>query len=282
MDRSVSLPHLLYRQISEPNSALCAGIDPDPQALSIHGIDITNRQALLRWLHSVISAVQPYVSAYKLQKAFFDLLPDGHHFLRECIAQIHDGGQLAILDAKVGDTENTMHAYWQFVDSIKADVLVLNPYMGSVVWRGMGGVGRPVAGAVLVRTSNHEASQIQDLTDNAGMPVWRHVLNAMLTAEEADNLFPIFSHEDPLVLAAFREALPPCLPVLFAGYGKQGRGKNALRALRDEAGGGILANSSRGLLFDRNPSEDWPSESVALRAKEQRDLLRTILRGSDA
>ena len=45
-----------------------------------------------------------------------------------------------------------------------------------------------------------------------------------------------------------RELLPRTL-FLSPGYGAQGGGANEVRPLLDDAGGGVLVNSSRGLLY---------------------------------
>ena len=100
---------------------------------------------------------------YKPNLAFFEALGlDGNEALR-AVLQAMPAGIPVLIDAKRGDTPNTMRAYARAIfDELGADAVTLNPYLGGdslapffdYADRGV---------FVLCKTSNPGAGEIQDL-----------------------------------------------------------------------------------------------------------------------
>jgi orotidine-5'-phosphate decarboxylase len=70
-----------------------------------------------------------------------------------------------------------------------------------------------------------------------------------------------------------RELLPDAL-FLTPGYGAQGGDASGVRSLLDERGGGVLANSSRRILYAYEGSETGYREAAGEAARDARDELR--------
>lgn len=263
------------------STALCCGLDPDPRAMMERGLDFRDSESVYSFLLAAVDLTCEIVCAYKIQKAFFDILPDGHQLLR-CITR-HIRSRCpdtpVILDCKAGDVGNTMRAYYSYAfDLIGVDALMLNPLLGGCVWREL--IYRPeTAGCIMIRTSNPEAQEFQDLLLYDGTPFWYHVIRRLAAERARCDLFPVFSHTDPRMLQSFRAVVPDDVPILFAGYGAQNIDPSGMKYLANSAGNGVLANSSRALLFSSRGGERWPEGSISARANEARRELNELLEG---
>ncbi len=72
-----------------------------------------------------------------------------------------------------------------------------------------------------------------------------------------------------------RELLPEAL-FLTPGYGAQGGDASGVRPLLDERGGGVLVNSSRGILYAYEGSGTGYREAAREAARGARDELRLV------
>lgn len=245
------------------NSLLCCGLDPDlakfPGDSELRGL--SDEQKVKSFLCTVVDITAKDVCAYKLQKAFFDRFPLGHNTLKETIAYIHDNykGIPAIVDCKIGDIDNTMHAYLDnLFDEIKADGIVVNPYMGNDVMEPM--LNYPdKAIVVLAKTSNPGGAVIQDVITQKGIPMWQHVLNLVVERwNTSKNMVPVISSTASIDLKSIRKIIPDNMPILFAGIGAQGGSYADIGKLLNSQRSGVFVNSSRGIIYAKpTGNQNW-------------------------
>lgn len=237
---------------------VCAGVDPDLNKIlqyeifsnSKHG---KSEDTLYRYLQLYIKAVAPHISAFKVQKAFFDMYSGGHDLLAQVVKDIHhEHPDLpVILDCKIGDIDNTMSAYVENVfGKLDCDGVVVNPYMGGDVVKELSGLKDKII-CVLCKTSNESGGVIQDELLANGDPVWMHVLKlSMNDWNQGGNIVPVISSvKDKQLLKNARLLIPERTPILFAGVGAQGRQQSDADYLLNSSGKGVFVNSSRGLMY---------------------------------
>lgn len=267
----------LQDTIRRKNTAVCCGIDPDIQKIPdelTQGSDA--EQAVRRFVHEIADATIEHVCAYKFQKAFFDLFDSGHALMRESIEIIRklDPEVSIIIDAKVGDIDNTMNAYLaKFFDHLQADAILLNPYMGTGIWEGLERYPAK-AGIVLVRTSGQGSAVIQDAVLKDGRCVWQHVLEMVVSGwHKQHNLIPVLSAM--LELPQIRKQIPDDMPILVAGIGAQGGLLPRVKGLQNSSGTGIIVNSARDILYPyATTDKNWRSavQNAARTLKEKINL----------
>ncbi len=260
---------LLRRAMIRNDSLACCGLDPDVVKMPR---EITKRrisdEAKVQWfLREVIDLTGEHICAYKIQKAFFDVFPNGHSLLEGTIGYVHERFPHipVFVDAKVGDIDNTMEAYLRnILGKLNADGIVINPYMGDEVIMPFGSL-KNKAGIVLVRTSNRGAAVVQDLILADGRPLWRHMLDLVVERwNTASNLIPVLSSTADIDMSEVRKVIPDTMSILFAGFGAQGGNLKHFRQLLDSRKRGVFVNSSRGLLYPYEPDEkEWRKKIVA-------------------
>jgi orotidine-5'-phosphate decarboxylase len=243
----------VMNQMLRKDSLLCVGLDPDLRKIPLSFCRSNEGETVLHFLKSVVDVTLDHCCSYKVQKAFFDIISDGHNVLIDLIKYIKkcDPSFPVMLDCKIGDIDNTMSVYFQNVfEHIGADAVVLNPYMGDEVFELLQNYPDKT-GVVLVRTSNPGSLIVQDQVLANGNPLWLEILELMLARwSNYGNLMPILSStvEDKFYPEA-RKMIPDQLPILLAGFGAQGGQTSILRDLLNSEGIGVLINSSRGVLF---------------------------------
>jgi orotidine-5'-phosphate decarboxylase len=245
-------------------SLVCCGLDPDWSKIlaATQSESRVSRVAVLNFLMEVINVVAPHVCAFKPQKAFFDLIPDGYSVLKEVIAYIHHhfSGIPVIVDCKVGDIDNTMNAYLNSVfGCLEADGIVVNPYMGDDVILPCTKYPDKII-VVLVKTSNPNGAVVQDVKLSSGERLWEHVLELVVERwNAARNMVPVISSTACLDMqTTVRARIPDDMPVLLAGVGTQGGRHDSIRYLLDSRQSGVFVNSSRAILYpNRTPNETW-------------------------
>jgi orotidine-5'-phosphate decarboxylase len=258
----------LHAAVDACGAPLCVGLDPLPDRIpAMFGDARSDVRAVARFCEAIIERVAGRCAAIKPQLGFFE--PYG----AEGFSVAHDATALArarnlpvILDAKRGDigttAEGYVHATLAPSPGFDADCVTVNPYLGldslepfvAFAEANRKGV------AVLVRTSNPGAADVQDL-DVGGTPLWAHV--AGLLAPAMDRLARGATWSDLMVVAGatwpdearrLRAILPKAL-FLVPGYGAQGASAaDALAGLvrtpgtNWQARGGVVS-ASRSILY---------------------------------
>jgi orotidine-5'-phosphate decarboxylase len=193
----------------------------------------------------------------------------GYGLARTLSAEAQRLGLLSILDAKRGDIGSTAQGYaraaFDAAPGFDADALTVNPYLGrdslepfmaAAEQRGRGL-------AVLVRTSNPGARDLQDLTVD-GAPLWQRVAEMIapgasrLKGETGwSGLMAVCGATYPQEARTLRALLPDVM-FLVPGFGAQGAGaKDAVAGFVKGPQGleGGFVSSSRAALYPQPAAE---------------------------
>ncbi len=260
------------------DSLFCCGLDPDLKKIPTEITGSSAEIRIRRFLEQVIDVTAPHVCAYKVQKAFFDILPDGHNLLKEVVAYSHslNPNVPVILDCKIGDIDNTMQVYLEnLFGEIGADGIVVNPYMGDDVMRPLAEYPDKAI-VVLAKTSNPNGGVVQDVKLESGIPLWQHILR--LTVERwntAGNMVPVVSSTVGLNLTDVRKMIPDQMPILLAGVGAQGGSFTEISNLLNSEKSGVFVNSSRGIIYAQPKGRETWQEAVGHSALSLKEALNT-------
>jgi orotidine-5'-phosphate decarboxylase len=257
--RTSSFQERLHAAARANNSWLCVGLDPDPSALPT-GL------ALDVFLHGIVDATRDLVCCFKPNLGFFEALGlSGQRLLRDLRAIIPAEIPL-LLDAKRGDTPQTMRAYARALfDDLDADAVTVNPYLGgdslepffAYADRGV---------FVLCKTSNPGAGELQDLRVDDSEPLFLRVARLATGWDKHGTLGLVVGATYPSDVAAVRQVAPRA-PILLPGVGAQsGDLERSVQAGLDANGGGTIVNASRSVLY-ASSAADW---QTAARAEAER------------
>lgn len=248
---------------SERRSVVCVGLDPDPSRLPAHlGEDplVATRTFCLE----IIRATRETACAFKFNFAFFEALGSkGLDILSESVAEARNHA-LTVADAKRGDIGNSASFYASSVFAdLGFDSVTVAPYMGrDSVEPFLQHAG--TCAFILARTSNPGGEDFQRM-EIAGKPLYEHV--ARSAADWASPLPAeaglVVGATDLDALAHLRRILPDT-PFLIPGVGAQGGAPAAV--MKANAGGPVLVNSSRGIIY---ASQDRDFAAAAAQAARQ-------------
>jgi orotidine-5'-phosphate decarboxylase len=237
------------------DSWLCVGLDPDPASIPA-GISIDE------FLSGIVAATRDLVCCYKPNLGFFEALGlAGQHALRTLLQLLPDGIPV-LVDAKRGDTPQTMQAYARAIfDDLHADAVTVSPYLGGDSLEAFFGYAdRGVF--VLCKTSNPGAGEIQDLLVEGGEPLFVRVAQRALNWDKHGTLGLVVGATYPADVAAVRR-IAPNAPILLPGVGAQaGDLERSVRAGIDAHSGGVIVNASRSILYASSES-DWQAAARA-------------------
>jgi orotidine-5'-phosphate decarboxylase len=255
-------------------SMLCVGLDPEPTKFprAWRG----DERRIFDFCAAIVDATADQVCAYKPQIAHF-AAARAEEQLERLIRHIHERapGVPVILDAKRGDIGSTaaMYAREAFV-RYRADALTLSPFMGldslepySALAEGGAYAGKGLI--LLCRTSNPGGADLQAQRLDGGEALFERV--ARLAATEwpqrlgGSELGLVVGATYPDEIARVR-ALAPTLPLLIPGVGAQGGDATATVRAGWRAGGPIVVNSSRAILFAGGEAADIATFAQAARA----------------
>jgi orotidine-5'-phosphate decarboxylase len=264
-----SFAERLQAAARDRDSWLCVGLDPDP-ALLPKGIGVED------FLNGIVASTHDLVCCYKPNLAFYESLGlAGQQALRALLRIIPE--QVPVLiDAKRGDTPQTMRAYARALfEDLGADAVTVSPYLGgdslepffAYADRGV---------FVLCKTSNPGAGEIQDLWIEGGEPLFLRVTRQALSWDRHGTLGLVVGATYPGDVAAVREVAPD-VPILLPGVGAQkGDLERSVEAAIDAHGGGAIVNASRSILY-ASSVQDWRSA-----ARSEADRLRLAINDARA
>jgi len=240
--------------VQEVGSPLCVGLDPDPSRLPPSLTDASSADRIRSFCFAITESTAHVAAAYKPNLAFFEALgPDGWHVLADVCDRVRQSGRLLILDGKRGDIGNTGRRYaTALYDQLGGNASTVAPYMGhDSIAPFLEHEGR--CAFVLVATSNPGGADYQQLEVD-GLPLYRHVAaQSVATANElVGEVGFVAGATRPSLLAELREA-HPTVPLLVPGVGAQGG--SVADVLAANAGGPLLINSSRSILYASDGSD---------------------------
>lgn len=230
-----------YRAIAKKNkSLLCVGLDnPD-------------YDSMIR----IIEATHDLVCAYKPNSAFFEAEGDkGIETLKRVCEYIqHHYPEIPIIiDAKRGDIGNTNVQYARFVfEYLQADAVTLHPYQGL-------GALAPFEryenkGLIaLVKTSNPESSELQDMELVNGVKVWEQVLSSVVERDAGRGQWGVVvgaTHPTELKMARKKAGE---MIILVPGVGAQGARVEDILNPETSNGADMIINVGRSILESQEP-----------------------------
>ena len=246
--------------VERNDSLLCVGLDPDPARIPA-GV------APLDFLRAIVEATADIACCYKPNAAFFEAMPGGGFEILRAVVEAVPHEIPVLLDAKRGDIGNTASFYAKAVfEVVGADGVTVNPYLGRDALQPFLDYADHTS-FMLVRTSNPGARDLQDLpVGEGGERLYEHVARLANAWNEAGNVGLVVGATYPEEGRRIRELCPDQL-ILAPGIGAQdGDIEEAVRALMDSRGGGVLVNASRGVLY----ASDGPDFAQAARDEAAR------------
>ena len=233
------------REASERNnSLLCVGLDPDPAEL--------NGRDIAEFGIAIIDATIDLVCAYKPNLAFYEAHGSAGYTALERIID-HVNGRVPVLgDAKRNDIGNSVRFYAKgLFETMGFDAITVNPFLGRDSLQPF--LDYEDKGVfILCRTSNPGGADLQGLNaayDGVPMPLYEAIAHLSKSWDTNSNIGLVTGATYPSEAQRIREICPD-MPFLVPGVGTQGGElESALSATLDADGGGILVNSSRGILY---------------------------------
>ena len=230
----------LDKIVEKNKSLVCVGLD----------------QNQLSFNKTIIEATHDLVCSYKLNTAFYEsighkgikALKDTCDYLKEKYPEIP-----IIIDAKRADIGNTNKGYVQFVFTyLRADAVTVHPYLGEEAIRPFLNI-KDKGVIILCRTSNSGAGEFQDLKID-GTPLYKIVAKNVSSKWNTNkNCMLVVGATYPQELKEVRSIVGD-MTLLVPGIGAQGGDLEAtLKAGLNSKKQGLIINSSRGIIFAKNP-----------------------------
>ncbi|MGY6559145.1 MAG: orotidine-5'-phosphate decarboxylase [Nitritalea sp.] len=260
----------IVAQMRQKQSCLCVGLDASLEKIPSHLR--TEKDPILTFNKRIIDATEAYAVAYKPNVAFYEALgPKGWETLAETLAYIPKNC-LTIADAKRGDIGNTAEAYAKaFFDVLDVDSVTLAPYMGADSIQPF--LGRPGKWAIVLGlTSNEGSADFQMLTLADGSYLFESVVRQLARLGSAEELMLVVGATRGEYIAKVRAAAPEHF-FLVPGVGAQGGSLADVIRYGATADGGILVNSSRGILF-AGSGLDFAEHAAAEAKRLQEEMAR--------
>jgi orotidine-5'-phosphate decarboxylase len=252
----------LVATIKRKRSLLCVGLDTEEHLVPAHFRE--ESRPVRAFNEAIVEATHDVAVAYKLNLAFYEALgTEGWEDLEATVAYIRSRGDCFIIaDAKRGDIGNTARKYAEaFYDKLGFDAITIAPYMGKdSVSPFLGRSGKWAI--VLGVTSNEGALDFQFLPVNGEQRLFERVMTRVGEWGSVDDTMFVVGATRTDVLAHARAAAPKHF-FLVPGVGAQGGDLNAVLDATMTKDGGLLINSSRGILYAGKDKDAIPAARKA-------------------
>ena len=276
-----------YELSREKGSFLCVGLDPatsdmrDRYVIPHRLIErYGSEKGIKRFCLDIVEAVAPYTPVIK-PNAQFVTYPFSFDDLREVVEAIHEGGCLALLDAKLTDIGSTNAAALHWIDEAGFDAVTFSPFPGfkdgsDAVYRWA--EDREKGIFALCRMSNPGGRDYQS-KEVGGEPLYLRL--ARDAFEHGSNGF-VVGCTAPSELGEVREIIGEERLILAPGLGPQGGDPAAAMGLgANSSGEGLIVSSSRSIDYAYvgfGWGGDRFAEAAAVQARRKRDELNEIKR----
>ncbi|MDX2245543.1 MAG: orotidine-5'-phosphate decarboxylase [Bacteroidia bacterium] len=262
-------PEKLFEQIQKKHSYLCVGLDTEFEKIPsfLH----KEKDPIFAFNRRIIEATHKYAVAYKPNIAFYEALgTKGWDSLARTLEVIPDD-IFVIADAKRGDIGNTSRLYARtFFETFRFDAVTVAPYMGlDSVSPFLEFEDKWVF--LLALTSNTGSQDFQYHTE-AGVPLYQKVLKA---GKDWNSRYPghlgfVVGATHPEALREVRQIVPDSF-LLVPGVGAQGGDLKAVCTHGSTPSGGLLINSSRGIIYAGN-GEDFAEKAHEAARELQQEM----------
>ncbi len=268
----------LVSLIRRKKSLLCVGLDTEEHLIPEHFGQESH--PVRAFNEAIVEVTHDLAVAYKLNLAFYEALgEEGWLDLEATIAYIRSKGDcLIIADAKRGDIGNTARKYAEaFFDVLGVDAITLSPYMGRDSIEPF--LHRPGKWAIVLGiTSNAGADDFQFMADAQGNRLFEEVISKCARWGGRDELMFVTGATRPELLRRARELAPDHF-LLVPGVGAQGGDLDAVLDAGLTREGGLLINSSRGVLYAGQGQEAIPMARQAAKAMQEAMARRMQAKG---
>jgi orotidine-5'-phosphate decarboxylase len=286
--------------VAERESQIVLGLDPDPGALwpgSADGAELGLQPgdraavAVVGHCRAVIEATAEACVAVKLQLARFEVLgAGGWSALAAVAAHARTHGLLVIADGKRGDIDVSARAYaaalttgidtpFGPIDGLRADLMTVNPLMGTDAIEPFVEAARAAGSGVLVlvRTSNPGAADVEDLAVQGAGAVWERLAAIVdrlggqgIGASGFSDVGAVVGATEPAHLARARE-LMGAATFLLPGVGAQGgRVEDLAPAFAPGRAGGLIT-ASRSIVGAHKAGGGEPAAAARAEAERLRE-----------
>ena len=236
------------------NSLLCVGLDAD--FVKIPKAFLKKKFPQFEFNKWIIKETHQYATAFKANSAFYEARGDqGIKELKMTMDYLIKNYPdiFLICDCKRADIGNTNQGYIDsFFDWYGFDAITLHPYLGKEALQPF--LDRKDKGSIILcRTSNSGAGELQDLTIK-GKPLWQIVAEKVSQNwNKNKNCLLVVGATYPKEMKKIRQIVGE-MTFLVPGIGAQGGDlKATLKAGLNSVGLGLIINSSRGIIFSKNP-----------------------------
>lgn len=261
----------LYAQIQAKKSMLCVGLDTDFNKLPAHIQKLASEseiavkgeliggtaRSLFEFNKAIINATADHCIAYKPNLAFYECYGrDGMLALEKTVDYLRCNypEQFLIADAKRGDIGNTAKMYAKtFFETMDFDAVTISPYMGTETVTPF--LEYPGKFAIVVALSSNKSSADFQMAQQDGKELYQVVMEKMMSISNPDNMMFVVGATKADKLAEIRKFCPDNF-FLVPGVGAQGGSAEEVIAHGANAQGGLLINSSRGIIYASN-GEDF-------------------------
>lgn len=227
---------------------LCVGLDSDLNKIPAHlGRDIN---ALLTFNKAIIESTKKYAVAYKINTAFYEQYgAAGWEIMEKTLESIPEDC-FTIADAKRGDIGNTSGMYAKaFFENLNFDSVTVAPYMGEDSLKPfLQFEGKWII--CLGLTSNEGSKDFQTLKVEEDY-LFERVLKTVSKWGSSSNTMFVVGATKSEQMAHIRSMLPSHF-LLVPGVGAQGGDLAEVCKAATNSEGGLLINSSRGIIYADN------------------------------
>ena len=274
----------LYEQIQKKKSMLCVGLDVDydrlPEKIKFEcrrgdmalmgKLFSGTSRAIMAFNKAIIDATAPYCIAYKPNLAFYESMGmAGIEALAGTVDYIRNRhpDMFIIADAKRGDIGNTAKMYAKtFFETMDFDAVTLSPYMGTETVLPF--LEYPGKFAIIVALSSNSSSKdFQNFTSD-GRELYEEVIRKMMEISTPENMMFVVGATKAEKLSDIRRFCPENF-LLVPGVGAQGGSAEEVIKYGANSKGGLLINSSRGIIY-ASSGDDFASAAAEAASKTAR------------
>ncbi len=242
----------LTSEIKRKKSVLCVGLDTDITKIPQHLLG--EEDPIFSFNKAIIDATADFAVAFKPNTAFYESRGlKGWKSLEKTIAYINQKHPeiFTIADAKRGDIGNTSKMYAEaFLNNLAFDSVTVAPYMGVDSVKPF--LDIPNKWTILLGlTSNTGAQDFQFTAAADGEKLFEQVLRKSQEWGTPENLMYVIGATKADHLKHIRSIVPNHF-LLVPGVGAQGGSLADVMKNGLNADGGLLINSSRGIIYKSN------------------------------
>jgi orotidine-5'-phosphate decarboxylase len=262
----------LYTQIQQKKSYLCVGLDTDLKRIPKHLL--ATEDPVFEFNKQIIDATKDLCVSYKPNLAFYEAMgPAGLESLMKTLAYI-PAAHFTIADAKRGDIGNTSSLYARaFFETYDFDAVTVAPYMGEDSVKPF--LEFPDKWVILLAlTSNRGSSDFQLDKQENGQPLYEKVMRRSMEWGSPEQLMFVIGATHPQKFEEIRRIAPDHF-LLVPGVGAQGGDLQGLSHYGLNELGGLLVNSSRGIIY-AGSGEDFAEEARAAALKVQLQMAEQL------